>query len=107
MILGAEIGMLVIGIMALIQGKLVLSKTRVVRGTPARLLGAVALLPLPLSLMAGILIGILWVAQGKSPTDATFKGIATGIEAACVLFCLALVYGIGWGIGRDPNDPNP
>ena len=38
MILGAEIGLLIVGIMALVKGRLPLTKRRVVHGLPARLL---------------------------------------------------------------------
>jgi hypothetical protein len=68
MILGAEIGMLIVGIMALVQGRLPLTKTREVRGLPARLLAIVALLPLPLSFVGGLLLGIATVAQGETST---------------------------------------
>ena len=42
------IGMLIAGIVALIRGKFQLTKASVVEGVPARIIGVIFLLPLPL-----------------------------------------------------------
>ncbi|MCE9561934.1 MAG: hypothetical protein K8U57_07755 [Planctomycetes bacterium] len=103
MILGMEIAMLVIGFLALVRGKLTLSATKVVEGMPARLLGMLAMTPLPLALMAGIAIA---VAQGpgdpeKFAEDNRWTLIA--IEAGIVIGVAVLVFGIGSMIAVDPT----
>ena len=50
MVLGAEIGMLIMGFMALFKGKLTLSKTKVLYDARARVVGIFGLLPIPVSL---------------------------------------------------------
>lgn len=96
MILGAEIGLLVFGVIALATGKLTLSKTRVVRGWAARLLGVIALLPLPLSFMIGITYGVVLAAQGRDVTADSVRWTMTGIEAGVLVLCAAAIYAIGW-----------
>lgn len=66
MILGMQIALFVIGIMALIRGRITLSKTRVVVGISARLLGLLALTPFPLSMLAGV---VVTMANVDDPTD--------------------------------------
>ena len=58
MILGIEIALIVVGILALARGRMTLSKTKVVVGAPARLLGLLALTPLPLAFMIGFVYAI-------------------------------------------------
>src|SRR5262245_47678776 len=73
MILGAEIALLVMGLYALFAGKLTLTKQKVVRGTPARLLGILCLLPIPLSLLVGIVLGVGLAVQGQTVTENSVR----------------------------------
>src|SRR5215217_4150589 len=65
MILGIEIALIILGLMALIRGKFQLSKSKVVVGLPARLLGVLALTPLP---VAVLVLGVYTVTQ-VDPND--------------------------------------
>jgi hypothetical protein len=65
MCLVAEICSLIFGIIAVVTGKFTLSRNRVVRGTPARVVGILLMMPLPAALVAGVVVGALLVAQGK------------------------------------------
>ena len=103
MILGMEIAMLIFGIYALIAGKMNMGKNKVVLGLPARLIGLIGLVPLPLSLLVGVVFGIIWAAQNR-PMDGTFLGIATGIEVAIVLSCFALMMGLGYLMAGPPPE---
>ena len=47
MILGLEIGLIIYGIIALVKGRMKFGENKVVEGLPARLLGVLALTPLP------------------------------------------------------------
>lgn len=103
MILGAEIGLLIMGIYAVVTGKMTLSKTRVIRGTPARALGVVAILPLPLSFAIGLIVGVMMVAQGQSVNTGSNRWVFAGIEATIVVVCVIAIYAIG---GRYAGPPD-
>ena len=61
MILGMEIGLAIFGLIALVKGKMTVSKNKVVVGAAARLLGLLALTPLPAALLFVVLYA---AAQG-------------------------------------------
>jgi hypothetical protein len=72
MILGMEIAMFVIGIMALVRGKLKLGKNKEVTGTPARLLGLIGFVPIPLAIVLNIVAIVVLVAGGHRVDPATY-----------------------------------
>jgi hypothetical protein len=90
MLIVIEILLLLIGLYALIGGKLpVNSGARyVVRGWHARLIGGIGLLPVPLTFVVGIVVGLLFVGQGKRLTQDSFLLVGIGIEAACLVTCV-------------------
>jgi hypothetical protein len=104
-ILGAEIGLLVFAIITLVRGKLVLTKNRVVTGVPARLLAIIGLLPLPLSLVAGVVIGMVLVARGQAQAldQTNVRIIGAVIELSIIVLCIGAVYGIGLMIAKPPE----
>ena len=59
MLIGAEIGLFVYGIYVLITGKYSLGRRGFVYGTPARILGVLCLLPLPVAFGLGLIVGTL------------------------------------------------
>src|SRR5579859_6650220 len=99
MILGAEIAMLLLGIVALTTGKMTLTKQKVVRGLLARFLGIIMLMPLPLALFLGTLLAT--VAYGQRVDTDGFRWTVTGIEAASVIVCIIAVYVIGMPNASD------
>jgi hypothetical protein len=90
MIIGAEVAMICLGLYALIKGKFpVNAETKfVVQGWPLRIMGLIYLLPIPVSLLAGMVLGVWWVAQGKELTDRSFFWAGTALEGAVVVVCL-------------------
>jgi hypothetical protein len=109
MICVIEIGLFIFGIIMLITGKMKLSAGRVVEGTPARLLGLLALLPLPLCVVVGLIYGVTVAMQNpNAPNDFAFGSrqtiIITVIEAVITLGTLAAVLGIGYAVGKAPVD---
>jgi hypothetical protein len=104
MILGLYIGLAVAGILALIRGRMQISKSKIVIGVPARLLGLLGLTPLPLA----IVVGMIYVAANVDVTDAQavqrftqeHQGRFTLIEGVCAglvavtLFVLAAVLAV-------------
>jgi predicted Zn finger-like uncharacterized protein len=94
MILGLEIGMLIAGIVALVTGKLHLSKTNIIRGPAARLAGAMWVVPLPLALLVVfIILASMASSRGHPPTEQELKnmqGTFTIIELAILVGFLIL-----------------
>jgi hypothetical protein len=61
----AEIASLVFGIITLATGKFTLSRNKVVYGAPARVVGVLLILILPVALGIAFMIGIMLAAQGR------------------------------------------
>ena len=53
----AEIAMVIMGIVTLVKGSFMVSRTRVVRGAPAYVIGAILVAVLPTALVVGFLVG--------------------------------------------------
>lgn len=107
MILGAEIGMLIFGLVALVRGKLTLTKTRIVRGPMARVLGIVAMLPLPLSIGVGVLIGFAMAVQHRRFVPDEWHGTFAIVEGGIIVACLVVVYALGWSFAETPISAVP
>jgi hypothetical protein len=90
MILGLEIGMLIAGILALIKGKFTLTKNRVVEGAMARVIGLVMVLPIPLAIAAGVMVGFALTLQGKPIEEKELRTTLAIVEVVIVLACLLL-----------------
>jgi hypothetical protein len=103
MIIGAEIGLIVFGLIALIRGKMTFTRNRVLEGPLARVLGAVALLPIPVSFVIAFALAALFIAQGKPVDGPDFKWKAIAIEASTVVFFLVLIYAIGLPNAGPPD----
>jgi hypothetical protein len=83
-----QIVLAVLGFFALAKGKFSLSSSRTVQGVPARLVGVLLLLPLPVSIGIGLLYSERIRAQGD-PFDLLEEGMFTlsqlGIMVATLL----------------------
>lgn len=104
MILGVEIAMVVVGLLALVRGRMTISKTKVVEGLPARLLGLLALTPLPVVLVVGIVFVVASNPADPEKFAADNKLTLTLIEAGIVIVIAILVFGIGAAIGKNPEE---
>lgn len=87
MILGAELGLLIYGIYVLIKGQYSLGKGKKVFGTQARILGGVCLVPMPLSVIMGIVVALFY---SQALADGPFNRLVTGLEAG-ILICTVIV----------------
>jgi hypothetical protein len=105
MILGAEIAMIVLGLMAIVTGKMTLSKTKVVFGTPARILGVVAMLPMPLAFITAVPVAIVMGLQGRAVMTNSAKLTFTLIELGIVVACMVIIYAVGGKYAEDPTLP--
>jgi hypothetical protein len=93
MIIGAEIGLLVLGVYALIVGKLPTNKKSkyVLRGWPVRLIGIIAVLPIPMSFLVASMVAAFLVVQGKEVTRESFFWVGTAIEGSVLVICIAVI----------------
>jgi hypothetical protein len=105
MILGMEIGMLAVGLYALVTGKFPVTRNRAVYGAGARFLGLLSLMPLPLAFFAGVVVGTYQVVNGRSPTDPSLRWTLIAIEAGVVVLCALVVYGLGFLMTNSPRRP--
>ena len=103
---GLEIGLAIFGLIALIRGKMTLSKTKVVVGAPARLIGLLALAPLPIVFGFGIVFGIVKAAEGADPQQIAKdnQALFTGIEIGVVILTAILVFTIGAAVAISPQE---
>lgn len=98
-----EIAMAVWGVIVLFTGRLKVSSSKVVQGTPARLLGLLMLAPLPLAFLAGIAIGVWAAANGRNVDD--IRGPLLLAEVAIVVVTAIAVFSIAHAIGKPPDQP--
>jgi disulfide bond formation protein DsbB len=103
MILGLEIGLAIIGLIALFGGKFTISKTKVVEGVPARLLGLLALTPFPLAFV--VVVGYVAANAPANPEQfvADNQWTIIGIEAAIVITIAVLLFVISAAVATNPE----
>lgn len=89
-----DIILMILGIIVLVKGQVLLTRTKEVRGVPARIIGIIFLLPLPLSFVAGLLLGGFLLAQGKPVNESEIQGPAMILGAAILALCLLTAVGI-------------
>jgi hypothetical protein len=95
MILAAEIALLLMGLYALVVGKLYLSRQKVVYGAAARILALLCFAPMPLAFAATFLLV-------RNQSSDLIRWHVTVVEAGSLVFCTALMYIIGWPIAGPP-----
>jgi hypothetical protein len=87
--------MLIFGIIALVTGKFTLTRNKVVRGVPARIIGVILVLAFPLAILVLMAIGAVFVAQGQpiimgSKAQLTMTLVEAGIIVGCFLIALVI-----------------
>jgi hypothetical protein len=101
MLLILEIGMLIAGIIALITGKLTLTKKKVVLGTPARVVGLIWFIPLPVALLISLMLRPAKTQEEQNRLVTTILVI----EIALILSCFILGLVIGLLNAKNPKKP--
>jgi hypothetical protein len=104
MILGLEIGLFIFGILALVRGRMTLTKSKVVEGVPARLIGMLALTPLPVAFLIGVAYAIIAAPADPEKFAEDNKWTLMGIEAAIVIGVAIMVFVIGMLVAVDPKE---
>jgi hypothetical protein len=101
------IGMLVMGIYTLVTGKIKLSARKIVEGGMARLIGLILMVPLPLTLGIGLILGIAAAAQNPQnpqahiPAWAAFIGI--GSAAICAITAILIAVATAKPVVKEPG----
>jgi len=92
-----EIATFVMGIVALVKGKIAFTKNLVVRGAMARMIGVVLMLPLPLTFSITFAIGFVMAANGRSQHEIAVRAarIATIVEFGVFIACALLAVILG------------
>ncbi|HEY3788664.1 MAG TPA: hypothetical protein VGL71_07405 [Urbifossiella sp.] len=103
MILGIEIAMIIVGLVALIRGKMTITKSKVVEGLPARLLGLVALTPIPIALTVGVAFVLIAAPNNPEKFAEDNKWTLTLIEVVIVIGIAIVVFGVGAIIAEPPR----
>jgi hypothetical protein len=108
MIGGIQIGLLILGFYYLIMGtppkwiqRDPTAKYVPAPGWPTRLVGAILMLPYPVSFLAGFALGIWWVAQGKNVADNSLATVAMVLDGTTLAVCI-LAAGIVYRLTRIP-----
>jgi hypothetical protein len=98
MIIGLGIGMIIMGLIALVRGRLQLTQTKAVQGIPARLLGLAFLAPLPVGFLVALVYTIMsvdpnrpdQVEQWTKDNESTLNWIVGGVEVGLGLILIAI-----------------
>lgn len=88
-----ELAMMVVGVFTLVNGSFRLSRERAVWGVPARIMGALLILPLFIYFGSAMTVGLVYELQGRpfEMEDARKFGlILLGIDLAFILVILAI-----------------
>ena len=71
---GAEIGIFIFGIITLVKGNFTLSRSRVIQGAPARVVGALLLVPLIVGQGGELIMGMMWgIEKGMKGEALNFQ----------------------------------
>ena len=86
MILGIEAILFIVGLITLIKGEMPTNdrSAYVIQGLPARMIGVIMLLPIPLTCVARL----IWVTVQGEPIG---YWMAIALEAICIALCIASV----------------
>jgi hypothetical protein len=103
MILGIEIALIIAAIYGLIRGRLPITKTRVVQGTPARLLALLGFVPIPLTFLIAVVVLGAKAAQGGQIDEKSAATTGMIIEVGVVLGTLVVFFVTGFALATDPS----
>ncbi len=93
MICVIEVALLLLGLLVVVTGDITVGSNRVLRGTPAHILGGLLMVPLPLSLLTGLLVGAFLSAQGRDPTQESYALVFILIDVGIFVVCLLAIGG--------------
>lgn len=99
---GAEIAALVVGLLTIDKGVFRLGQWRVVRGTPAYVIGGILAAMLPMTIIAGVLLNVIEWLTGNAP-NAVLGNALVALPAALIFIGLPAVAVIVLVAGENPN----
>jgi hypothetical protein len=92
-----EIGMTIFGIVTLTKGRFMVSKSKVVTGSSAHIIGALLTATFPLALGIGFVVGFLYaVNTGQAPGfNPLFVAVDAGVVGLILLAVLVIAFSAG------------
>ncbi len=92
MLLILEVVMFVMGILAIVRGKLTLSKKKVCVGVPARVAGAILVLPIPVVFGFATIYAIMVVKPGMTAEQIqkAMGFLPSAVEIGAIIVCGAV-----------------
>jgi hypothetical protein len=97
-----EVCLLILGIITLVKGQINVSKDKMIVGAPARWIGAILLLPLPVAFLVGFFWAMMIVAQGRNPDPKEMQPAAAIIEIGIFGVCMLAVFLIATASEKVP-----
>jgi hypothetical protein len=97
--------MLIFGIVALAKGSFSLTRGRVVKGIPARMVGLLLVLPFPISFGAGLALGVYAVSTGMPEQQVHDIANVLGVVIAFGFLIAALVTAFVFATPVEPKRP--
>lgn len=97
-----EIALFVSGLIALITAKFPLSKGTVLTGSKARIAGVILMLPIPLAIGAGVILGAM---MGTGSLPYSTQDYIPCVELGIVLVCVGAAYGFAYA--NEPSATPP
>ncbi|MBI3860560.1 MAG: hypothetical protein HY290_01545 [Planctomycetia bacterium] len=105
MIIGVEIAMFIMGLIAIFKGHLSLSRTIVVEGIAARLLGLVLLAPVPLVFTVALIWTVVINLNNNGVVQEAPRGQMIALEVGTLVVCGAFVYVFGRMCATTKGEP--
>lgn len=100
MLLGAAIAMFVVGLTLLVQGEVRLSKTRVARGVPARVVGLIAMAPWPFTEAVASVVQVAFNVSGSGEVQNRLKLAFALFQFGLIIVCAILAYWVAFRYSR-------
>jgi hypothetical protein len=97
--------MLIFGIIALVKGSFSLTGNKVVSGLPARIIGVILIMPLPISLGVGFIYGLTMAATGQNVRQDSVQGAAIVIELSIMAVCLVAALIVAFANAKPKAKP--
>jgi hypothetical protein len=91
--------MAVMGIYALAKNEIALTRTKVVSGVPARIIGVLLIVPLPLAI-AGFVVYVVFIADIDSVTQGNPLGASFLVTLVVLFFCVGTSLIIAFATAR-------
>jgi hypothetical protein len=99
--------MLIFGIVALATGRFSLTRKKVVEGAPARIVGVILILPLPVTFLAGLALGVSLLQQGRPVNEKEVRSLALVIDIGVPVLALIAAIAVSAANAHEARRKRP